>query len=64
MLNTIGGFKFGGMVWYRHTHMYKVEILADFNLVVLMHTAKLNSPAKFSGYMVYTCSLVEVMIHN
>ena len=34
VLHTIGGFKFDGVVQYRHTHMHTVEILMDFNLVV------------------------------
>ena len=32
MLNSIGGFKFGGMVWYLHAYMHTVEILADYRL--------------------------------
>ena len=46
MFKCIGGFKFGGMVWYYHMYMYTVENLEDFNLAVERHTAK------FSGYMV------------
>ena len=39
VFNTIGGFKFGGMVSpYVHAHMEKN--LADFNLAVERHTAK------------------------
>ena len=31
---NIGGFKFGGSVRDRHTHICKYEILAEFNLAV------------------------------
>ena len=41
LINTIDRFKFGGMVWYRHTNMH-----AEKNLAVERHTAKPpNSPA-------------------
>ena len=43
----IDGFKFGGMVRYCHTHMYAMENLVDFNLVVERHTAK---PSNFQLY--------------
>ena len=45
----IGGFKFGVLVWDRHTYN-RVRILADFNLAVAQadsQTAKLNSPPNF-----------------
>ena len=32
--SKIGGFKFGGSVRDRHTHICKYELLAEFNLVV------------------------------
>ena len=35
VLNSIGGFKFGGMEQYCHTYnVHVLEILADFNLAV------------------------------
>ena len=43
---NIGGFKFGGVVWYRHTYIRTEENLVDINLVGDCQTAK------FSGYMV------------
>ena len=42
VLNIIGGFKLGSMVLYCHNmYMHAVEILADYNLAVQRHTAKL-----------------------
>ena len=38
--NTIGGFKFGGMVRYRHMNMHTEKNLVGFNLAVETHTAK------------------------
>ena len=40
VFNTIGGFKFGSMVRYRHMYMHMEKNLADFNLAVERHTAK------------------------
>ena len=37
VFNTIGGFKFGGMVWYRHTYVHAEK---KFNLVIERHTTK------------------------
>ena len=38
-INGIGGCKFGGMVWYQHTCMHAIEMLAGFNFAVRRHTA-------------------------
>ena len=34
VFKTICGFKFGSIVWYRHTYMHVEKYLADFNLAV------------------------------
>ena len=41
VLNSMGGFNFGGMVRNHHTYIHAVESLANFNLAVERHTAKL-----------------------
>ena len=33
---NIGGFKFGGSVWDRHMCICEWEILADFNMAVVI----------------------------
>ena len=39
--DVISGFKFGGMVRYRHMYMHMKKSLADFNLAIERHTVKL-----------------------
>ena len=47
--NLICGFKFGGLVWDRHTYICEKEILADFNSAVIIYAKppKFNSPPNF-----------------
>ena len=42
MINSISGFKLGGMVQYCHTCMHAVEMLLDFPLEVEKHSAKIS----------------------
>ena len=33
---NISGFKFGGLIWDPHMYICELEILADFNLAIVM----------------------------
>ena len=59
VFHTIGGFKFGGMVRYCHTYMHAEKSLADFNLAVERHTAKLPNLIPRQIFRLYSMRIVR-----